>query len=96
MKISANIIKPIVTEKSMKMQEAGNYVFEVTKGTTAGALKLELKKVFGIDVIDVRTIILPGKKRRIGRTAKFKKTAQRKKMIVVLKEGQKIDLTPKE
>jgi large subunit ribosomal protein L23 len=96
MKISANIIKPIVTEKSMKMQESNCYVFEVTKATTAGAFKLEMKKVYGVDVIDVRSIILPGKKRRMAKSNKFRKTAQRKKMIVVLKEGQKIDLTPKE
>ncbi len=96
MKISANIIKPIVTEKSMKMQDSGVYTFEVTKNTSAGAMKNELKKAFGVDVTSVRTIILPGKKRRVGRTGKYKKTAQRKKMLVSLKDGQKLELMPKE
>jgi ribosomal protein L23 len=39
---------------------------------------------------------LPGKKRRMGRTQKYRKTAQRKKMIVTLKKGQKLDVVPKE
>jgi large subunit ribosomal protein L23 len=96
MKISSNIIKPIVTEKSLSLEDAGKYVFEVTYETSAGALKKELKHIYGVDITAVNTIILPGKKRRMGRTQKYRKTAQRKKMIVTLKKGQKLDVVPKE
>jgi large subunit ribosomal protein L23 len=96
MRLTGNIIKSIVTEKSLSLEAAGKYVFQVTYETSAGALKNELKKLYGVDVTAVNTIILPGKKRRKGKTGKYMKTAQRKKMIVTLKKGQKLDVMPKE
>ncbi len=96
MKLTANIIKSIVTEKSLSLEPAGKYVFEVTYETSAGTLKNDLKKMYGVDVTAVNTIILPGKKRRMGKPGKYGKTAQRKKMIVTLKKGQKLDVMPKE
>ena len=96
MKISNKIVKPMVTEKSMGFVEANKYVFEVAKEVTKGSVVKELKKLYNVDVIDVQSIILPGKRKRIAKTPRFTKTAQRKKMIVKLKAGQKLDFIPKE
>lgn len=96
MRISAFILKPVITEKSMWLNENGKYVFQVTEDSSAGTVKRELKKLYNVDVTSVHTIILPGKKRRLGKTARFKKTAKRKKVIVTIKEGQKIDVIPQE
>jgi large subunit ribosomal protein L23 len=96
MNISNKIIKPMITEKSMALADARKYVFQVSKDTTKGGIANELKKLYNVDVIDAQSLILPGKKRRIAKTPRFRKTAERKKMIVTLKEGQKLDFLPKE
>lgn len=96
MKITGVILNRIVTEKSLKAEESGKYTFAVTKIASAGLVKSEIKKIYGVDVIEVHTIILPGKPKRKGRSPRFKKTAQRKKVIVTLKKGQKIESTEKE
>ncbi|MBU1132780.1 50S ribosomal protein L23, partial [Patescibacteria group bacterium] len=46
--------------------------------------------------VDVKTLIIPGKKKRITKTKGFTKTSKWKKAIVKLKKDQKIDLFPKE
>ena len=96
MRISAFVLKPIITEKSMWLSENGKYVFHVTEDASAGTVKRELKKLYNVDVTSVHVIILPGKKRRMGKSGRFKKTAKRKKVIVTIKEGLKIDVAPHE
>ncbi|NMB69960.1 50S ribosomal protein L23 [candidate division WWE3 bacterium] len=90
------LVRPIVTEKSMGLTNANMYVFQVAMGATKGAVEAELKRVFGVDVLEIKTMIMPGKKKRILKTYRFKTTPKWKKAIVKLKEGQKIDLFPKE
>jgi len=96
MRFTSKILKPIVTEKSLVLNNTGKYVFQVADDTSAGSMRREIKKLYGVDVTSVNVIVLPGKKRRKGKSARFGKTAQRKKMIITLKAGQKIDVMPKE
>ncbi len=60
------IIRPIITERSMAGSANKKYAFEVAK--TAG--KIEIKKaveeIFGVKVKSVNTLIVPGKKKRMG------------------------------
>ena len=60
------IIRPIITERSMAGAAEKKYVFEVAP--TAG--KIEIKKaveeIFGVKVMKVNTIKLPGKWKRMG------------------------------
>ncbi len=96
MKLNNIILRPIVTEKSVAMQsEINSYIFEVNYRASKGSVAREIKETYGVDPIDVRTSILPGKKRRLTGTRRFTKTSKRKKAIVKLKEGQKIDLVGK-
>ena len=90
-RISDVILKPMITEKGVALGESGKYVFQVNKNASKGAIVNELKRIYGVDVVDVKTMIMPGKRRRIAKTSRFTKTAQRKKAIVSLKKGQKID-----
>lgn len=93
MRINNILKKPIVTEKSMAINATDNsYVFEVDKGASKGAIANEFEKSFNVEVLDVRTIIVPGKKKRIGRTAKFTKTPARKKAIIRIKGDKKLDI----
>ena len=56
----------------------------------------EIERLFSVDVINVNTSVMPGKKRRVLKTRLFNKTGRWKKAMVQLKEGQKIDLVEKE
>ncbi len=96
MRITSAIIKPILSEKSLAEEQLGRYTFLVNKHATAGLVKNEIKKMYGVDVVKVRTIILPGKPKRLAKTNRFKSTPSRKKMIVALKKGQKIELMVKD
>ncbi len=93
MNLSKVIKKPIITEKSISGQNAQNkYFFEVHRSASKGLIKEAVENMFGIDVVDVRTSIVPGKKRRILRTRKFTKLPAWKKAIVTVAEGQEIKL----
>ena len=96
MNLNKKLVRPIITEKSMGQSAANRYVFQVAISATKGAIEAELKRVFGVDALEVRTMIMPGKKKRILKTYRFKTTPKWKKAIVKLKEGQKLDLFPKE
>ncbi len=83
------IIKPVVTEKSNILREKENcYVFYVHPDATKEQIKRSVEELFSVDVVEVRTMNLPGKPRRRGRFVG--RTAARKKAVVKLKEGQTI------
>jgi len=96
MRLSRSIIKPIITEKSYDHASYGKYVFEVSVNATKGSIGKEIKNLYGVDVVEVKTAIMPGKASRIGRTRMFSKPKKWKKAVVKLKEGQSIDLFPKD
>lgn len=83
---------PVVTEKAASLQgEKNQYVFF----TDLSANKLEIKNAVealkaGIEVESVRTSILRGKVKRMGRSVG--KRSNRKKAIVRLKSGQTLEL----
>lgn len=91
MKIEDVIRAPILTEKSeLARDETGAYTFEVDRRATKDEIRAALKQAFKVDAVDVRTQIVRGKNRRVGRF--IGREPNRKKAIVVLKEGQSIDL----
>ena len=84
------IRKPLVTEKSNIGRESQNLVTlavdpHANKHEVARAVEL----LFGVDVLDVRTMRMPRKSRRVGRYEGRK--PEWKKAIVRLAEGQKIE-----
>ena len=86
------LIEPVLTEKSTRLSEEGrHYSFRVAKG----ANKIEIRKAIeqrypGVDVKEVRTMVVRGKRRRQftrkglvqGRQAGWKKA------IVTLRSGE--------
>jgi len=82
---------PIVTEKSDQDREANNaYAFEVDRRASKDEIKAAVKQFFGVTPVDVRTSIVRGKVKRVGRS--IGRRPNWKKAIVVLEEGQSIDL----
>ncbi|MEK7187697.1 MAG: 50S ribosomal protein L23 [Patescibacteria group bacterium] len=83
------IKKPLVTEKGTMIQAMGQYLFEVATEATKPEVKKAVEKLYSVHVEKVTMIQLPGKPKRyrgISRTV-----SGRKKAIVILKAGEKIN-----
>ena len=85
------IISPLVTEKSTNLSEQNKITFKVNSKANKKNLKMNLEKIFKVNVIKVNII---NKKTRI-KTTRGKKVRVKgyKKAIITLKKGQNIDLT---
>ena len=85
------ILSPIVTEKSTNLSEQNKIIFKVHNKANKKNLKINIEKIFKVDVIKVNII---NKKTRI-KTTRGKKVRVKgfKKAIITLKKGQNIDLT---
>ncbi|MFH1297430.1 MAG: 50S ribosomal protein L23 [Bacteroidota bacterium] len=88
------IIKPIITEKMTQMGEKLNrYGFVVDRQANKLQIKKAIKELYGVDVIEVNTMIYSGKNKSrftkggviTGRTNTYKKA------IVTLAKGETID-----
>ncbi|HTP24703.1 MAG TPA: 50S ribosomal protein L23 [Anaeromyxobacteraceae bacterium] len=83
--------RPLVTEKSERNREAARqFAFEVHRGATKIQVKTAVEKLFSVHVTAIRTSILRGKNKRVGRN--FGRRPNWKKAIVTLKEGESISL----
>lgn len=83
--------KPLVTEKTTRMAEQGNWLaFEVETSATKPAIKAAVQALYGVDVLRVNTLILKGKRRGFG--GKAGQRSDVKKAFVQLKDGQSVDL----
>jgi len=84
------IQRPLLTEKITNLAELNNqYAFEIVKNINKIEIKKAIEKRFNVTVLSVRTMLVRGKKRKMGRFEG--KRAQWKKAIVSLKEGDTID-----
>lgn len=87
-----NILKrALVTEKSMDAAKRNYYSFLVALDASKHQIKEAVEKQFSVSVTGVRTSILPGKSRRVGKTRRQSTGSDFKKAIVRVKEGQSID-----
>lgn len=83
--------KPVLTEKSYRLQEEENtYTFEVLSEANKIEIRKAVEEKFDVDVEDVRTINTRGKQKRFGRIEG--ETSGMKKALVKLEEGYRIDL----
>jgi large subunit ribosomal protein L23 len=84
------IIKPVVTEKSMNLLVDNKYTFIVDKKANKTEIKNAVENIFDVKVEKVYTMNVRGKPKRMGRFEG--RTPNRKKAIVTVKSGQKIQL----
>ena len=83
------IRRPIIlTEKSNRLREKNQVIFEVAEGANKIQIKDAIQKLFKVTVIDVNTMNYRGKERRMGRG--YGKLQNWKKAIITLKEGDQI------
>jgi large subunit ribosomal protein L23 len=83
--------KPLLTEKGTRLREEGNqFLFRVAKRANKVEIKQAIETLFKVTVVDVRTLPVRGKTKRLG---KFQgKQADWKKAIATLKAGDSIEL----
>ena len=84
---------PQVTEKATGLVGQNQYVFKVWPRTNKVETKKAIEDLYGVDVISVKIIKVPRKRRRLGRISGWRKGY--KKAIVKIKEGQKIEVLPR-
>ncbi|MFO0981746.1 MAG: 50S ribosomal protein L23 [Planctomycetota bacterium] len=82
--------RPLVTEKGTQSSERHNaYNFLVDPKATKIDIKKAIESLFNVNVTQVRTMVRKGKTRRRG--WHLFRTADWKRAMVTLKEGQRIE-----
>lgn len=91
MQIEDIIKRPLMlTEKGNILRETQNqFLFEVDRRANKIQIREAVEKLFSVKVTDVRTLIVRGHMRRMGRG--YEKTRNWKKAIVSVKEGDTIE-----
>lgn len=85
------VVRPIITEKSSLLKEAGNqYVFEVQRDANKIEIRKAVEKLFKVKVVSVHISNIEGKKKRVGRFTG--KKPDWKKAIVKLNAKDKITI----
>ena len=84
------IIRPLITEKNTNLMELNKYSFEVDRSANKHQIKQAVESIFNVSVVKVHTMNKRGKLRRRGQ--QFGYTADWKKAIVTLAEGDRIEL----
>ena len=82
--------KPIFTEKSFREATNGRYTFEVDTKATKKEIARMVKETFEVDVLEVKTQIVKGRRSRIRGTKLTRPGRVFKKAVVRLASGQKI------
>jgi large subunit ribosomal protein L23 len=84
-------LEPILTEKSLKDAKSGNYTFWAERHLTKSQIKRLIDEIFGVQVLGVRTMNYKSEVKK-GLWGRKRSLPARRKIVVRLKEKQKIDL----
>jgi large subunit ribosomal protein L23 len=84
------IIRPVVSEKSYVLADAGKYTFRVHDKAHKTQIRQAVEQMFDVKVTDVRTISVKSKPKRRGQTAG--RTRSWKKAIVQVRAGDTIPI----
>jgi len=84
------IKKPLFTEKGSNLKELQNKILvEVSRGANKVDIKRAVEEIFKVKVDKVATINTYGKWKRYGKS--IGKRPDRKKAVITLKKGEKLD-----
>lgn len=95
MKLSDVLIKPILSEKANNQQEKlRRYAFRVDKKANKLEIKRAVENFYGVNVVDVNTVVAPAKAKTRYTKAGFisGQKPSYKKAFVTVAEGETIDL----
>jgi len=84
------IDRPIaLTEKATQLREQNKVIFRVNRKANKIQIRDAIQKLFNVTVVEVNTLVMRGKERRMGRG--YSKLHNWKKAIVTLKAGDTIE-----
>ncbi|MBN9299291.1 MAG: 50S ribosomal protein L23 [Filimonas sp.] len=89
------LVKPILTEKANAQQEKlRRYAFKVARKANKLEIKKAIETFYNVSVVDVNTVVVPGKNKTRYTKAGFVKGVKPayKKAYVTVAEGEAIDL----
>jgi len=85
------VLRPLLTEKGTRLKAEGNqYLFWVAKTANKVEIKRAIEELFRVTVLDVRTLRMRGKVKRLGRFQG--RRPDWKKAVATLKQGDTIEL----
>jgi large subunit ribosomal protein L23 len=84
------IIRPVISEKTFALAEAGKYTFRVHDSAHKTQIRQAIEQLFDVGVVEVRTAWVKRKPKRRGHTAGT--TRRWKKAIVQVREGETIPI----
>ena len=87
---SKTLIEPWITEAATAAGELNKYIFKVANKANKVQIKKAVEELYGVKVINVRTINIPDKKRFRGRVLGIKSGFR--KAIITIKKGESIDI----
>ncbi|MGO9971778.1 MAG: 50S ribosomal protein L23 [Solirubrobacteraceae bacterium] len=90
MEPSLVIIRPVISEKSSSLAEAGKYTFRVHDRAHKTEIRQAIEQLFEVRVVNVRTCTVKSKPKRRGQTSG--RTRHWKKAIVQVGEGDIIPI----
>jgi large subunit ribosomal protein L23 len=82
------LIRPVVSEKSYVLSAADRYTFRVHADAHKTQIRQAVEALFGVHVVEVRTLSVKSKPKRRGSTSG--RTRQWKKAIVQIRSGESI------
>ncbi|OGG11867.1 50S ribosomal protein L23 [Candidatus Gottesmanbacteria bacterium RBG_13_45_10] len=83
--------RPLISEKTLALAAKGWYTFVVDDKADKQQIAGAINAFYSVNVIEVRSVTMHGKVRRVGKAMKSVKRANWKKAMVRLASGQKID-----
>jgi len=87
------ILKPIVTEKALAAQQLQDkYAFWVAPQVSKNQIAVSFQTVFGIKPVSIQTLTLKGKFKTNWKTRKTSQKSDRKKAIITVPKGTKLEL----
>ena len=86
------IIRPVVSEKSYGLLDAGVYTFVVAPDANKIQIRDAVESIFNVRVTKVNTLNRKGKRKRNRRTFTFGSRPDTKRAVVTLAAGDRIDL----
>lgn len=92
MDITRVITGPVISEKSISNTAANRFTFYVAKQANKKEISQAVEQKFKVNVLEVRVINVRGKKVRFGKKRVEGKKADKRKAVVTIKAGQKIEI----
>lgn len=86
------ILKPVLTEKALKLSQAGVYTFLVHPSANKTEVKKVIKHLYSTDVAKINVMHTPSKTKQSKRGHPAMKRHKHKKMLITIKGKKTIDI----